>query len=138
MEGQSAREGPRRRRRLSQEEHRFEHLVAEAIDDLPPTIRQRLANVDVVVEEEPAPYHLAEAGLSADESLFGLYQGIPQTQRTAAYGMALPDKITIFRGPIERFCRSRREIREQVRETILHEFAHHFGISDAELDDMGL
>lgn len=130
---------PRRaRRRLTQEEREFERLVARAIDDLPERFRRRLANVDVVVEDEPTPEDQASAGLPDDEPLFGLYQGTPLTQRGSHYGMVLPDKITIFRGPITRACRTKREMRAEIRQTIVHEFAHHFGLSDEELDELGL
>lgn len=134
-------EGPRRprgRRRLSQSRRDFELLVREAVAGLPPGIRRRLANVAVVVEEEPTAEDQAAAGLPEAEPLFGLYQGTPLTARSSYYGMVLPDKITIYRGPITRFCRSRREMRAEVRQTILHEFAHHFGISDDELDELGI
>ena len=132
------RERPRRRRRLSQDRHSFERLVAEALDGLPERIRRRLANVAVVVEDEPSEAQQAASGVPEEEPLFGLYEGTPQTARTSGYGMVLPDKITIFRGPIERFCRSRREMRAEVRQTVIHEFAHHFGIDDDELDKLGL
>lgn len=112
--------------------------MAEAIDGLPARFRRRLSNVDVVVEDEPTEEHLATAGLPPGEELLGLYQGTPLTNRTSGYSMVLPDKITIFRGPLERMCSSRQEIRWQVRETIVHEFAHHFGLSDEDLDKLGL
>ncbi len=128
----------RARRRLSQARREFELLVAEAVDSLPPRFRRRLANVAVVVEDEPTPEDVARAGLPVDEPLFGLYQGTPVTERTSSYGMVLPDKITIFRGPLERACRSRRERRAEISLTIVHEFAHHFGLGDAELEELGL
>lgn len=131
-------ERPRRRRRLSQDRRSFERLVAEALDSLPERIRRRLANVAVVVEDEPSEAQREAVGLTAEEPLFGLYEGTPQTARTCGYGMVLPDKISIFRGPIERFCCSRREMRSEVRQTVVHEFAHHFGIGDDELDQLGL
>lgn len=116
----------------------FEQLVVDAIDKLPERFRRRLSNVDVVVEEEPTAEDLASAGLVDNEPLLGLYQGTPLTERTSWYGMVLPDKITLYRGPIERICSSRREIRTQVQLTIVHEFAHHFGLSDEELDELGI
>ncbi len=137
----SERRLPRRagaRRRLSQTRRQFELLVAAAVKSLPPRFRRRLANVAVVVEDEPTPADIASAGLPEQESLFGLYLGTPVTERTSSYGMVLPDKITIFRGPIERACRSRREMCEEIRLTIIHEVAHHFGLSDAELAELGL
>lgn len=112
--------------------------MAEAIDSLPERFRRRLANVDVVVEDEPTAEENEVAGLEPEEPLFGLYQGTPLTQRTSLYGMVLPDKISIYRGPITRACRSKREMRAEVRQTIVHEFAHHFGIGDEELDAWGV
>jgi predicted Zn-dependent protease with MMP-like domain len=76
-------------------------------------------------------------GLRPGQTLFGLYEGVPQTQRTSHYGLVLPDKITIFQGPIERLHRSPEAIREQVRRTVIHELAHHFGISDERLRELG-
>ncbi|MHB1130780.1 MAG: metallopeptidase family protein [Chloroflexota bacterium] len=128
----------RARRRLSREQYNFERLVAEALDSLPERFRRRLSNVDVVVEDEPTPEQQAASGVPADETLFGLYEGLPLTARTSGYSMVLPDKITIFRGPLERYCRTRREMRAEVRQTVMHELAHHFGIDDERLDDLGL
>jgi predicted Zn-dependent protease with MMP-like domain len=137
LDGNDRAPARRARRHVPQDRRIFERLVAEAMDGLPERFRRRLANVDVVVEDEPSREQLVSAGLPPGETLLGLYQGTPLTERTSYYGMVLPDKISIFRGPIERYCRSRREIREQVRQTIVHEFAHHFGLSDEELDELG-
>jgi len=111
----------------------FERLVLKALDGLPPSIRQRMDNVDVVVEEWPSPDDLEESGLDDRHDLFGLYQGVPLTDRTH-YDMALPDKITVFQRPIEAVCATRADVVKEVRVTVIHEVAHHFGISDAELD----
>ena len=111
----------------------FERLVLKALDGLPPSIRQRMDNVDVVVEEWPSPDDLEESGLDDRHNLFGLYQGVPLTERTH-YDMALPDKITVFQRPIEAACATRADVVKEVRITVIHEVAHHFGISDAELD----
>jgi len=116
---------------------RFERLVAEALDSLPPEFAARLENVEVVVERYPTRRQLALAGVPRGQTLFGLYEGVPLTERTASYGLVLPDKITIFQGPIEAYCRTDAEVREQVRQTVIHEFAHHFGIDDAALREMG-
>lgn len=116
---------------------RFEQLVAEALDSLPPEIARRMENVEVVVEAFPSRRQLAAARVRHGRALFGLYEGVPLTARTAGYGLVLPDKITIFQGPIEAYCRSDAEVREQVRQTVIHEVAHHFGISDEHLRDMG-
>jgi predicted Zn-dependent protease with MMP-like domain len=117
--------------------HEFEQLVIEALDSLPPDIARMLDNVEVTVAGWPSPAALRRAGLRPGQTLFGLYEGIPQTQRTSHYGLVLPDKITIFQGPIERIRRTPEAIREQVRRTVIHELAHHFGISDDRLRELG-
>ncbi len=115
----------------------FEELVTEALNSLPPDIQEKLNNVEVVVEWRPSPAQLRSLGLGSGHTLFGLYEGIPLTERTSHYGMVLPDKITIFRQPIEARCRSEEEIRRMVRRTVLHELAHHFGIPDERLRELG-
>lgn len=94
-----------------------------------------LENVDVVVADEPTQEQLAQLG--AEDSLFGLYEGIPQTERSG-YNLALPDKITIFRGPIERACENDAEIAEEIRITVLHELAHHIGFDEDRIEELGL
>jgi predicted Zn-dependent protease with MMP-like domain len=102
----------------------FDDWVQEAVDSLPLDISRLVENVAVVVEEEPPP----------GENLLGLYRGIPQTSRTSGYGAVLPDLITIYRGPLERYYGADDEqLRAQVKRTVLHEIAHHFGISDERL-----
>ncbi|OGO40595.1 MAG: hypothetical protein A2Z04_02760 [Chloroflexi bacterium RBG_16_57_9] len=115
----------------------FEQLVAEALDGLPPQFQQRLENIEVVIEDWPTAQELAQAGLGPHQTLFGLYQGIPLTQRTSDYGLVLPDKITIYQGPIERYCRTADEIKRQVQVTVVHEIAHFFGLSDERLRQLG-
>jgi predicted Zn-dependent protease with MMP-like domain len=110
----------------------FEALVAQALDDLPEEFARLLENVAVVVEEEPDPEDLAELGMEPGEELLGLYQGIPQDQRGSFY-TALPDRVSIYRGPILRQCNSRREVIREVRDTVVHELGHHFGLDE---DDM--
>lgn len=116
----------------------FETLVAEALDNLPPDIQVKLENVEVVVEWHPSPAQMRRLGLGPGHTLFGLYEGIPLTERTSGYNMVLPDKITIFRQPIEAHCRSDEQVRQTVRRTVLHELAHHFGISDQRLRELGV
>ncbi len=117
--------------------HDFEGLVAEALDGLPADIRQMLDNVEVTVAGWPSADTLRSAGLRPGQLLFGLYQGVPKTRRTSHYGLVLPDKITIYQGPIERVCRTPAAVRAQVRKTVLHELAHHFGLSDERLREIG-
>ncbi len=115
---------------------RFERLVQSALDDLPDDILAMLDNVDVVIEDEPGDEHRAGRGES-DEDLFGLYQGVPRTERDSRYSMVLPDKITIFRGPLERACRSRTELAREVRVTVVHELGHHLGLDEERLEALG-
>lgn len=118
--------------RLSEEG--FEDLVVEALDSLPADIADRMDNVDVVVEDEP-PANILRT-LPRGRTLLGLYQGIPLTRR-GNYDRALPDRITIYRGPISRLARTPSAIKEQVRRTVIHEVAHHFGIDDDRLHELG-
>ncbi len=114
----------------------FEALVADALDSLPPDIGAAMENVEVVVEDEPPAEALA--GLPPGETLLGLYHGVPLTERgPETYQGVLPDKISIYRGPITRLFGSADSIKEQVRRTVTHEIAHHFGIDDARLRDLG-
>jgi len=106
----------------------FEDLVAEALDRVPAGLADLVDNVVVVVEEEPP---------ADDPDLFGLYEGIPLTERGATYAAAMPDRISIYRGPILRYCRSREEVVEEVVITVVHEVAHHFGIDDDRLHELG-
>ncbi len=108
-------------------EDRFRELVGQALDAIPPDLAERMTNVAVVVEEEPE-----EGG----NDLLGLYTGIPLTERYE-YSFVAPDVIEIYRGPLSRLCNSEEEIVEEVRITVIHEVAHHFGIDDDELDELG-
>jgi predicted Zn-dependent protease with MMP-like domain len=102
----------------------FEGEVDEALASLPPELRDVISNVAVVVEAEPPP----------GQPLLGLYQGVPLTRRGSGYTGVLPDKITIYEGPLERLYGADREaLRRQIRRVVLHEVAHHFGISDERL-----
>jgi predicted Zn-dependent protease with MMP-like domain len=108
-------------------EDEFEQLVEEAIESLPDELSAFMSNVAVVVEDEPP------AGLP----LLGLYQGIPLTRRTTSYSGVAPDKISIYRGPLERLTGGDPDrLRAQVRRVVLHEIAHHFGISDERLREL--
>jgi len=118
------------------EKERFEQLVAEAIAGLPQEFLERLENIDVVVEDWPTPEQLASAGLRHRTELLGLYEGIPLTERRSGMSMVLPDKMTIFQKPIEMAYRSEREIVKGISETVRHEIAHYFGISDRRLNEI--
>lgn len=115
---------------------RFEDLVAEALAGLPEEFRERLDNVDVEVADWPTIRQLARGRVGRRWQLLGLYEGIPLTRRDAGYDMVLPDRITIFRRPIELICRSEEEIVRQVRKTVIHEIGHHFGIDDERLREL--
>jgi len=116
----------------------FDNLVAEALESLPPEIQGWLDNVAIVVGERPSPDQLARVGLRPNSLLFGLYVGVPKTNRGFTYGETVPDKIVIFRQPIERVCRTPDEIRAQVRKTVLHEIGHHFGLDEGQLRAAGV
>ena len=110
---------------MSREE--FEELVGEALDLVPDELAGMIANVVVLVEDEPPE----------GEPLFGLYVGVPLTERGFGYGGVLPDRITIFRGPHLRACESIDELVDQIHITVVHEIAHYFGIEDEALDELG-
>ena len=114
----------------------FEMLVRQALSDLPEEIKARLENVDVVVDDEPSRNQLVGSGIEG-EYLLGLYEGIPLTERYG-YNMVLPDKISLFRKSIEEICSDDDEIVKEVRDTVIHEVAHHFGIDDERLEEMGV
>lgn len=115
----------------------FERLVREALSQIPDEIRDRLDNVDLVVEDMPNREQLAGSGIEETDCLLGLYEGIPLTERYG-YNMVLPDKITLFQQSIESICASDDEIIEEIQSTVVHEVAHHFGIDDESLEEMGV
>ena len=105
----------------------FEQSVQDALDSLPDDLRDQMSNVAVVVEEEPPP----------GQPLLGLYQGVPLTRRTSYYGGVPPDKITIYRGPLERlYGEDTERLQREIKRVVLHEIAHHFGISDERLVEL--
>jgi predicted Zn-dependent protease with MMP-like domain len=110
----------------------LEALVIDALERLPAVFRERLGSVAIVIEDEPTSAQLASVGV---RGLFGLYQGVPRTTYNAE-AAAVPSKITLFRGPLTRASRSPEALAERVADTIYHEIAHHFGISDARLDEL--
>lgn len=120
--------------RVSRDE--FEALVDKAVAGLPAEFRRLLDNVAVMVEEEPSDEDLEEVGIDPSDperdELFGLYHGVPLPERDTAYS-ALPDRILIYRGPILRCCASRREVLREVRDTVLHELGHYYGLEEDEL-----
>lgn len=115
---------------------RFERLVAEAVELIPPRFRREMQNLALVVEDEPSPELLAEMEIEPPDSLYGLYQGIPLPERSWAHGNVLPDQITIFQRPIEEDCANDDEIRAAVGETLIHEVGHYFGLSEEEIQEI--
>jgi predicted Zn-dependent protease with MMP-like domain len=106
----------------------FEEHVRRAVDSLPPDLRRAMSNVEIVVEEENAE----------DPDLFGLYLGIPLVERDSSYSGVLPDKIAIYRRPLEEeYGDEPALLEEEIRVTVLHEIAHHFGIDEDRLDELG-
>lgn len=115
----------------------FEKLVVEALELLPKYFQEKMENVEVLVKPWPSKDDLRSAGVPLNHTLLGLYSGIPLTERTHNYGLVPPDTITLYQGPIEQAASNRDEIAEVVRHTVIHEFAHHFGISDERLRELG-
>lgn len=115
----------------------FEQWVAEALDALPDELRDRLDNVEVVVEEWPSAETMRRAGVAHPAALLGFYHGIPLTERTQGYFMVLPDKISIYRQPILMHSHTADEVRGTVHHVVHHEIAHHFGIDDERLWEIG-
>ena len=114
----------------------FEALVLKAVERLPRRFRSRLDNVDIVVQDWPTPEQLESAGVKGRYGLLGLYEGVPLAARGANYTMVLPDKITIFRKPLERLGLKGEALEGEIAETVRHELAHHFGIGDRRLAEL--
>lgn len=118
------------------EKDKFEKWVQEAIDSLPQIFRKKLNNIQITVEDWP-PLELSRRYHFHYPLIFlGLYQGIPLPKRGIYYSNVLPDKITIFRCPIEKLCSSEKDMRQMVVKTVLHEIGHYFGLSEVELKEM--
>jgi predicted Zn-dependent protease with MMP-like domain len=114
----------------------FEELVVLALRRLPRFFKRKMKNVDVVVEDRASRDLLSEMGLRSPSELLGLYQGVPLDQRGFYYGNVLPDKITLFQIPIESICQTREEIEERVKEVVIHEVGHYFGLDDDRLREL--
>jgi predicted Zn-dependent protease with MMP-like domain len=114
----------------------FSALVDDALREIPRRFRHAMKNVVVVIEDEPPPEILEEMEVEPGDTLFGLYQGTPLTERSWAHGNSLPDRISIYQGPIEDACANDDEIRDCVAETVIHEFGHYFGLSEEEIEEI--
>ncbi|CAA9557900.1 MAG: hypothetical protein AVDCRST_MAG33-1420 [uncultured Thermomicrobiales bacterium] len=130
-----------RRRVTSGRRRLFERLAVRALDQLPPAIHAMLDNVQIVIEDEPNDDQLGQRSSSmspADDSqLLGLYEGVPLIERHGSDGFRLPDKITLFRLPLERATRNQAELAHQVQVTVVHELAHHFGLDEDRIAELG-
>ena len=115
---------------------KFERLLVEAVMLLPKRFRREMKNLALVVEEEPSAELLGEMEIEPPDSLYGLYQGTPLPERTWGYGNALPDRVTLFQGPIEEDCEDEDEIRAAIGETLIHEVGHYFGLSEEEIEEI--
>ena len=111
----------------------FERLVDEAWETIPQSFRERFSNVAVFVEDEPSREDLRAGRVPRGGTLLGLYQGVPLAKRGVHYGMVLPDRVTLFQGPIERAARSRQDVAQTVYDTLWHELAHHLGMNEKEV-----
>lgn len=116
--------------------HAFEKLVAEAVFLIPSRFRREMKNLALVVEDEPSPELLAEMEIEPPDSLYGLYQGVPITERTWDFGNQLPDRITIYQKPIEEDCDDEDDMRAVIGETLIHEVGHYFGLSEEEIEEI--
>jgi predicted Zn-dependent protease with MMP-like domain len=132
---------PKRRRGsrpLSMRRHvGFERLVERALAGIPSPFRESLAEVAIVIDDAPTPDQLAESDLEPDDTLYGLYEGVPRTEYASDW-VALPNRITLFRLPLEEDFPDPDELAEEVRITVIHELAHHLGIDDDRLGELGI
>ena len=118
----------------------FEALVERSLRRLPRAFKRKLANIAVVVEDWPDEETLADLGIEPPDTLYGLYRGVDLTHRDSTYGNVLPDTITIYQGPIEEDCADQEEMADEIRETVIHEIGHYFGLDDEtmhRLEDAG-
>lgn len=124
-------------------EQQFEELVGDALDELPPFFQAQMDNIVILVETWPSRRALRDMRLGPGQTLLGLYTGIPLTERTHGYNLVPPDTITLYQGPIERAAADGEDgsyverVRAEVRHTVIHEIAHHFGIDDDRLVELG-
>ena len=115
------------------EQHKFDSIVIHVVESLPDEFREKLENVDIVIEDWPGVEQLKRLNLRHRSQLLGLYEGVPQTRRGHGYNLVLPDKITIFRKPIEMKCRTEKGVEVEIGKVVKHEIAHHFGTGEETL-----
>lgn len=114
----------------------FESLVARALDDLPDWVHAQMQNLVILVQAWPTAEQISMSRIGPGKTLLGLYEGIPLTKRSRGYQLIPPDRITLFQGPLERTAPDEVTLQRAVRRTVVHEIAHHFGISDARLNEL--
>ena len=114
----------------------FNRLVEEALDDIPPRFRAAMKNIAIVVEDEPSAELLAEMEIEPPDSLYGLYQGTPLTERSWGYGNTLPDRVTLFQQVIEDDSEDAEDAIVCIAETLIHEIGHYFGLSEEEIEEI--
>jgi predicted Zn-dependent protease with MMP-like domain len=114
----------------------FEHLVSQALDDLPEWIQEQMNNIVIIVESWPIPSQLQAAEIQPGKTLLGLYQGIPLTRRGRGYQLVAPDRISLFQGTLESVAPNELALKHLVRHTVILEIAHHFGFSEAKLREL--
>jgi predicted Zn-dependent protease with MMP-like domain len=114
----------------------FARLVEEALRDIPRRFRKAMTNIAIVVEDEPSPELLAEMEIEPPDSLYGLYQGTPLTERGWGHGNALPDRISLYKNPIEEDSEDHEDVIVCIAETLIHEIGHYFGLSEEEIEEI--
>jgi predicted Zn-dependent protease with MMP-like domain len=114
----------------------FEQLVAEALASIPRRFRKAMQNIAIVVEDEPSPELLADMEIEPPDTLLGLYQGTPLTERAWGYGNTLPDRVLIFQGPHERDAENNDDLIVAIGETLIHEIGHYFGMSEEQIEEI--
>ena len=112
----------------------FATLVDQAVAQIPARFREAIHNLVLIIEDEPSSELLADMGLTLPDTLYGLYQGVPRTERTWSADALLPDLITLFQGPMERDATTSEDIRIMIAETLIHEVGHYFGLSEEEIE----
>lgn len=115
----------------------FQDILRQALGDLPELFRQALDNVEIVVEDWPPDWLLDELGIPPDETLYGFYHGVPLPERSVGLSGNLPDKISIYRGPLQQDFPRPADLRHQIRLTLFHEIGHYFGMDEEELERLG-
>ena len=114
----------------------FVQIVEKAYEEIPDVFKEKMENIEIIVEDFPTPYDLEQLGIRSRNSLLGLYRGTPLPHRSVWHGVRLPDTIILFQKNIERTCRYQEELEEKVKEVLVHEIGHYFGLSDEEIYEL--